>query len=225
MNAPRASENWNADDLEMTAETSARAEAILREFATDAELDIALVVDAGGGMIAGVATRPDVDVDTVGALVAGAFGAVRALARELGETAIAESVHHGDRDTLYLREIDHRLLLLGVAGVGQPAGIVREKGSAIAMELSALFGPAAAPEPADEESPFEAEDGDDDALFEAAFELDEEDDEDPAHESPEPAPTQQGMVGDPTLLGRKIEAAAGGDPEEAGGPRYVFDIG
>lgn len=128
------------DDVEVSADAADRAEDLLRDFASDAELDMAVIVDRSGGMVAGVASRPDVDVDTVGALVAGAFGAMRSLARELGESAIVESLHHGGKDTIYLRQIGSRYILLGVAELNQPAGIVRERAAQIANPLAALLG-------------------------------------------------------------------------------------
>ncbi len=128
------------DDVEVSADAADRAEDLLRDFASDAELDMAVIVDRSGGMVAGVASRADVDVDTVGALVAGAFGAMRSLARELGEAAIVESLHHGGKDTIYLRQIGSRYILLGVAELNQPAGIVRERAAQIAGPLASLLG-------------------------------------------------------------------------------------
>jgi predicted regulator of Ras-like GTPase activity (Roadblock/LC7/MglB family) len=145
MNAASENPVLDWDDTEVSADAADRAEELLREFAAEAELDLAVIVDRSGGMVAGVASRADVDVDTVGALVAGAFGAMRSLARELGESSITESVHHGDKDTIYLREIGLRYILLGVAELALPAGIVREKAAQIAGPLSALLTePAAA---------------------------------------------------------------------------------
>lgn len=152
MNPAPESSPLDWDDTEVSAEAADRAEDILRDFAAEAELDMAVIVDRSGGMVAGVASRPNVDVDTVGALVAGAFGAMRSLARELGESSIVESLHHGDKDTIYLREIGPRYILLGVAELALPAGIVREKAAQVAVPLSALLTEpaaviAAAPQP------------------------------------------------------------------------------
>ncbi|MCB1064580.1 MAG: roadblock/LC7 domain-containing protein [Verrucomicrobiae bacterium] len=150
MNADPENEILDWDDVEVSADAADRAEDLLRDFAAEAELDMAVIVDRSGGMIAGVASRPDVDVDTVGALVAGAFGAMRSLARELGESAIVESLHHGDKDTIYLRQIGSRYILLGVAALTLPAGIVREKAAQISGPLAGLLGepPVSAPAPA-----------------------------------------------------------------------------
>lgn len=141
--------DWN---VELTAEAADQAEEILRVFATEAELEMAVVVERSGGMIAGVATRQDVDVSTVGALVAGAFGAMGALANELGESRVKESLHHGKDDTIYLREVGERFVLLGVAPSHLPSGLVREKGAQVAARITALLSETgeidAAPEPA-----------------------------------------------------------------------------
>jgi len=127
---------WN---VELSSEAADQAETLLRDLATDAELEMALLVDQSGGMIAGVATRQDVDVSTVGALVAGAFGAMGALTSELGENRFSESLHHGQGDTVYLREVAGRFILLGVAPGELPFGIVREKGAQTADKLNLLL--------------------------------------------------------------------------------------
>lgn len=147
---------WN---VELSSETADQAEALLRDLATDAELEMALLVDQSGGMIAGVATRQDVDVSTVGALVAGAFGAMGALTSELGENRFAESLHHGQGDTVYLREVADRFILLGVAPGELPFGIVREKGAQTADKLNALLkGDETSEETEEESAGDEAED-------------------------------------------------------------------
>jgi len=128
--------DWN---VELSADTADRAEELLRDLATDAELEMAVVVERSGGMIAGVATRQDVDVSTVSALVAGAFGAMGALANELGESHVRESLHQGSGDTVYLREVGERFVLLGVAPSSLPSGLIREKGAQVADKLTALL--------------------------------------------------------------------------------------
>lgn len=143
MNASQEpSDDWI---VEVSAEIADRAEEILREFATDAELDLALIVDIGGGLVAGVATRPDVHVDTIGALVAGAFGAMRVLAGELGESKLVESVHHGARDVIHLRDIDGQFILLGLTERALPAGLIREKAAQISARLAVLLAGATVP--------------------------------------------------------------------------------
>ena len=142
------SDDWN---VEVSAETADRAEEVLREFATDAELDLALIVDVGGGLVAGVATRPDVQVDTVGALVAGAFGAMRAMAGELGESSLVESVHHGARDVIHLRDINGQFILLGLTERALPAGLIRVKAAQVSARLAELLAHPAGPSRSAEE--------------------------------------------------------------------------
>ena len=151
--------NWN---LDVTADLAERVEERLREFARDAELDLSLLVDDSGAMIAGVASRPDVDVATVGALVAGAFGAVRGLSRELGDTQSRDCVCHGSDNNIYLRSVVGRFVLLGVSEVSLPIGVIREKAAQITGaldELLAAYRPTPVPEASSEaiEEPAPAE--------------------------------------------------------------------
>ncbi len=198
MNPEPDNEMLDWDDVEVSADAADRAEDLLRDFAADAELDMAVIVDRSGGMVAGVASRQDVDVDTVGALVAGAFGAMRSLARELGESSIVESLHHGDKDTIYLRQIGSRYILLGVAELTLPAGIVREKAAQIAAPLAGLLGEPV-PAPPSEAAPTAA-----------------------APKSPPDSGTPPRLSPDDDAASDAAANPAAGDPPRSG---YAYDIG
>ena len=107
----------SADDIERT----------LRKYAEESELDTSLVVDHSGFLIAGISSMPDVDVDTIGALVAGASGATEGLTGALGEDGRVESLHLGEDRLLYLKEIGERYILVGVSDSNVPAGILRDQ--------------------------------------------------------------------------------------------------
>ena len=81
--------------LEIDEETAARADDILREFAEDAGLETALIVDRSGALVSGISAEENVSVEIISALVAGASGAMRALVLRLGETGAIESLHIG----------------------------------------------------------------------------------------------------------------------------------
>ncbi|NNE91440.1 MAG: hypothetical protein HKN23_07315 [Verrucomicrobiales bacterium] len=124
-----------ADPLEISSDVAEKAEEILREFAEDAELDVALIVDRSGALLAGIAADSEVSVETVGALVAGAAGAVRALGDSVGESEPVESIHQGKDQVVYLRELGEIFILVGVAESELPAGIVREKAAQVTEPL------------------------------------------------------------------------------------------
>ena len=124
--------------LEIGQEIASQADDLLRDFAEDAGLETALVVDRGGALVAGV-SEADVSVEVISALVAGASGAMRALVRELGETGEIESFHQGGDRVVYLRELMERFVLVGVASSPLPLGIVREKANQVREPMGELL--------------------------------------------------------------------------------------
>ncbi len=110
-------------------------EAILRGFAEEAELDTVLVVDHSGFLVAGISALPEVDVDSIGKLVATAGDANETLTDALGEVGQVESLHLGEDRTLYMREIGERFTLVGVSDANIPAGILRDQASQIEPAL------------------------------------------------------------------------------------------
>ena len=140
MNEPIPDDDHSAAiPLEINQETAERAEEVLRLFAEDAEMDMALIVDRSGALIAGIAADAEVPVDTISALVAGVCGAVDALIDKIGESGEIESFHSGGERQLYLRELENRFILVGVSGVDLPTGIIREKSAQIRGELSEIL--------------------------------------------------------------------------------------
>jgi predicted regulator of Ras-like GTPase activity (Roadblock/LC7/MglB family) len=125
--------------LEIDDETAIRADDLLREFAEDAGLETALIVDRSGALVAGISAEAEVTVEVISALVAGASGAMRALVSRLGETGAVESLHLGGNRLVYLREIVNGFILVAVAEVARPAGLVRQKAVAIDPRLDELL--------------------------------------------------------------------------------------
>jgi len=124
--------------LEVGPEIASQADELLRDFAEDAGLETALVVDRGGALVAGV-SEAEVTVEVISALVAGASGAMRALVRELGESGEIESFHQGGDRVVYLRELIDRFTLVGVSSSPLPLGIVREKANQLREPMAELL--------------------------------------------------------------------------------------
>jgi predicted regulator of Ras-like GTPase activity (Roadblock/LC7/MglB family) len=145
-----------AMSLEISEETASRTDDLLREFAEEAGLDTALVVDRSGALVAGISAEAEVTVEVISALVAGASGAMRALVAQLGETGAMESLHLGGNRLIYLKETVHRFILVAVAEAARPAGLVRQQALAIEARLAELLRevrPADPPPPAASTSP------------------------------------------------------------------------
>lgn len=144
--SPAEADYTAAVPLEIDEETATRADDLLREFAEDAGLETALIVDRSGALVAGISAEAEVTVEVISALVAGASGAMRALVSRLGETGAVESLHLGGNRLVYLKEIVNRFILVAVAEVSQPAGLVRQKALAIEPRLDELLHETKPPE-------------------------------------------------------------------------------
>lgn len=136
----RKTDRSAAVTLEVPSGVADDIEAVLRSFAEEAELDTSLVVDHSGFLIAGISSIPDVDVDTIGTLVAGASGATEGLTGALGEAGKVESLHLGEDRLLYLKEIGERFILVGVSDSNIPAGILRDQANQVEESLIKLLG-------------------------------------------------------------------------------------
>jgi len=137
--SPDEADYTAAVPLEIDEETATRADDLLREFAEDAGLETALVVDRSGALVAGISAEAEVTIEVISALVAGASGAMRALVSRLGETGSVESLHLGGNRLVYLKEIVNRFILVAVADVSRPAGLVRQKALAIHPRIEDLL--------------------------------------------------------------------------------------
>lgn len=145
-----------AVSLEISSDIAEKAEELLGEFAGDAGLETALIVDRGGALVAGISSEEDVTVDVISGLVAGASSAMRALVDQLGDTGEIESLHQGGKRLLYIREIVTRFVLVGVSDASFPPGIVREKAAQLQPNLAELLRdvkPLDPPEPTTAERP------------------------------------------------------------------------
>ncbi len=125
--------------LEIDEQTAVAADDRLREFAQDADLDISLIVDRSGALVAGIASDANLPVDVISALVAGANGAMRALNSQVGGNGSMESLHFGGNRLIYLREVAERFVLVAVAESTHPAGLIREKALSLDSVLSDLL--------------------------------------------------------------------------------------
>ncbi|HRQ89294.1 MAG TPA: roadblock/LC7 domain-containing protein [Bacteroidia bacterium] len=133
--------------LEISDETAAMADDLLREFAESAALETALVVDRSGGLVAGISSEAEVSVDVISALVAGASGAMQALVSHLGESGALESIHLGGNRLIYLKETVNRFILVAVAEASRPAGLVRQTALSIEARLAEVLHEVRSPEP------------------------------------------------------------------------------
>lgn len=127
-----------ANALEIDETTAAAAEDLMRSFAEEAELETVLLVDWSGALVAGISAEPEVTVELISALVAGASGAMRALVARLGGSGALESLHLGGDRLIYLKELAGRFVLVAASDASRPPGIVRRGALAIEGALAEI---------------------------------------------------------------------------------------
>jgi predicted regulator of Ras-like GTPase activity (Roadblock/LC7/MglB family) len=135
----RKTDRTAAVTLEVPTGVADDIEKALRGYAEEAELDTSLVVDHSGFLVAGISSLPDVDVDSIGTLVAKASEAAENLVISLGAYGRFESLHLGEDRLFYFKEIGARFILVAVSDSNVPAGILRDQATLIEPALLKLL--------------------------------------------------------------------------------------
>ncbi|MCU0724498.1 MAG: roadblock/LC7 domain-containing protein [Planctomycetes bacterium] len=102
-----------------------RFDRILRDFINLSKAKCALLVDREGHMITKQGVTRFVDIDSIAALVAGAFAATKEMARLLGEDEFSILFHQGKTDSIQLSLIGDRALLTTIFDDSTTVGMVR----------------------------------------------------------------------------------------------------
>ena len=85
----------------------------------------ALLVDRAGQLLTEAGQRPAFDPVTFATLAAADFGANDQLARLLGETDFTMLFHQGQRESMVLADIAHRVILVVLFDASTTLGLVR----------------------------------------------------------------------------------------------------
>ena len=111
---------------ELDQEQLEKTEAILEDDLIESGINVALVVDLAGHIIA--YSRSDDcghEVYSLAALAAGNFGAVNAMAQMVGEDEFSLLFHKGTDENLHFSKIDEELLLITTFGNEVSLGFLR----------------------------------------------------------------------------------------------------
>lgn len=105
-----------------------KAEAVLEEDLIESGVNIALVVDMAGHIVANAHSAGcSHDVYSLAALAAGNFGAVNAMAKIVGEEEFSLLFHKGQDENLHFSKINEELLLITTFGNDVSLGFLRLK--------------------------------------------------------------------------------------------------
>jgi predicted regulator of Ras-like GTPase activity (Roadblock/LC7/MglB family) len=115
---------------------------VLNEFLKLSQARCALIIDKEGHLVTRAGLTESVDVDTISALVAGAFAATKEMARHLGEEEFSVLFHQGKKDSIHLTLIGDRTLLTIIFDERTTIGMVRLYANEAAKKLAKVFATA-----------------------------------------------------------------------------------
>lgn len=132
--APSVSASWSFTEDDFGAITKA-----LDRFLVDCNARCALLVDRTGQLVATVGERPTFDPTAFATLTAADFSANDQLAKLIGENDFNSLFHQGEKESMYLADVAHRVILVVLFDSRTTLGLVRIKMRTIVVELTQLF--------------------------------------------------------------------------------------
>ena len=98
-----------------------------------------LLVDRNGQIVANVGEAPQFDTQAFASLTAADFSANDQLAKMIGEHEFASLFHQGEKESMYLADVAHRVILVALFDNRTTLGLVRLKMKAAVEELTRVF--------------------------------------------------------------------------------------
>src|SRR5882672_4943862 len=120
------------EDIEVIGKT-------LSVFLRNANAQCALLVDKDGHLVTKEGESSTYDMDTISALVAGAFAATKQMAKLLGEEEFSLMFHQGKKDNIQLSLVGERTILAVIFDERTTLGMVRLYSSQVASKLGQVF--------------------------------------------------------------------------------------
>jgi predicted regulator of Ras-like GTPase activity (Roadblock/LC7/MglB family) len=98
-----------------------------------------LLVDRSGQVVASVGDPPQFDPQAFASLTAADFSANDQLAKMIGEHEFSSLFHQGEKESMYLADVAHRVILVALFDSRTTLGMVRLKVRATVEVLTKLF--------------------------------------------------------------------------------------
>ena len=92
----------------------ANIDAVLQEYLTKSESDLAVIIDKGGNVISQSGDHEVMDVTIIAALAAGSFAATKELARRIGEVEFNALYHQGNGSHIFMNSVDDDTIMITV---------------------------------------------------------------------------------------------------------------
>lgn len=126
--------SWSFQESDFKA-ISGHMNALLRE----TNVKSLLLVDRSGQVVASVGEPPTFDPQAFASLTAADFSANDQLAKMIGEHEFSSLFHQGEKESMYLADVAHRVILVALFDNRTTLGMVRLKVKTTVEELSRLF--------------------------------------------------------------------------------------
>ena len=126
--------SWSFREEDFNA-ISGHMNALLRE----TNVKSLLLVDRTGQVVANVGDAPTFDPQAFASLTAADFSANDQLAKMIGEHEFSSLFHQGEKESMYLADIAHRVILVALFDNRTTLGMVRLKMKVTVEALAKLF--------------------------------------------------------------------------------------
>lgn len=120
MSQRSASWSLHSDDARQMAE-------VLDTFLSGSRARCALLVDRNGQLVVAAGDQSGLDPTSFASLAAADFSANDQLASLLGEQEFSSLFHQGEQESMYLADVQRRLILVALFGPGATLGLIRIK--------------------------------------------------------------------------------------------------
>jgi predicted regulator of Ras-like GTPase activity (Roadblock/LC7/MglB family) len=125
-----------------------RLDETLREFVTQTDATVALLIDKGGFLLTHQGEVGDLDLTTIAALSSGAFMASQTIAGLVNEKDFNHTFQQGERFSLFTSNVDEHCLLVVIFPPPSGVGIVKYYSAGAVSHIAQQLAAARARDPA-----------------------------------------------------------------------------
>ncbi|MFI5234318.1 MAG: roadblock/LC7 domain-containing protein [Gemmatimonadales bacterium] len=116
-----------------------RIQVILADFLRESTAKSALIVDRTGQLVATVGENPTFDGVAFASLTAADFSANDQLAKMIGEKEFGSLFHQGEKESMYLADVAHRVILVVLFDNRTTLGMVKLRVKVTVGDLTQVF--------------------------------------------------------------------------------------
>jgi predicted regulator of Ras-like GTPase activity (Roadblock/LC7/MglB family) len=113
--------------------------AVIERLVREANAKVVFLVDKNGQLIANAGQVGDLDTTSLASLTAGNMAATGGLAKLIGEKEFSILFHEGEKDSLHIKLVGQRVILVVVFDRRATAGLVRMRVNKASTELEHIF--------------------------------------------------------------------------------------